>query len=259
MAWDDSKMRVFALSDIHIAYYANAEWIANLSLLDYQDDVLVLAGDVTDDPGALERCLYALTKRFKKVLFVPGNHDLWVLREGHAINSLEKFQDVCAVVEASGASMRPCRERDVSIIPLLAWYDYSFGQPSEQLLSTWMDYRACRWPSGFTAPDISAHFASLNREPPKSGGGKVITYSHFVPRLDLMPKFIPGRHKFLYPILGSAHLERQLRTLKPFIHIYGHSHVNRHVTVDAISYVNNAFGYPSETWTAKRLECVYEC
>jgi hypothetical protein len=68
----DDVMRVFALSDIHIDFSANAMWIAKLSLAEYQDDVLILAGDVTDIQKLLDWGLSILTKRFKKVLFVPG-------------------------------------------------------------------------------------------------------------------------------------------------------------------------------------------
>src|SRR6185295_6126655 len=115
-------MRIFAVSDIHIDYDVNAKWIANLSMTEYQDDVLILAGDVTDTQRLLGWCLSTLAKRFWKVLFVPGNHELWVIREDRDKDSLQKFDDVCAVVESSGASMQPFRERMVSIIPLLSWY-----------------------------------------------------------------------------------------------------------------------------------------
>lgn len=253
-------MRIFAISDLHIDYDVNAKWVAGLSIAEYQDDVLILAGDVTDKLRLLDWCLSTLAKRFKKVLFVPGNHDLWVIRDDRAKNSLQKFDDVCAVVESSGASMQTFRERGVSIIPLLAWYDYSFGEPSEELRSIWMDYRACRWPSGFTVKDIAAHFAALNDKEVSRAGDKVITYSHFLPRIDVMPGFIPSAGKLLYPILGSAQLDRQLRRLSASIHVYGHSHVNRHVKIDGVSYINNAFGYPSETWiTSKDLMCIHEC
>ena len=253
-------MRVFALSDIHIDYDENARWIANLSTAEYQSDVLILAGDVTDTRRLLEWCLSTLSTRFKKVLFVPGNHELWVIRDGHQKNSLQKFADVCAVIESSGASMQAFRERGVSIIPLLSWYDYSFGEPSEELRSIWMDYRACRWPSGFTEKDIAAYFAAFNDKQVSVTGDKVITYSHFLPRIDLMPGFIPSARKLLYPILGSAQLDQQLRKLNATIHVYGHSHVNRQVTIDGVSYINNAFGYPNETRiTSKRLICIHEC
>lgn len=149
---------------------------------------------------------------------------------------------------------------DVNANPLLAWYDYSFGAPSEELRSIWMDYRACRWPSGFTEKKIAEYFAAFNNKQVSPVGDKVITYSHFLPRLDLMPGFTPSAYNFLYPILGSTHLEHQLRQINPNIHVYGHSHVNRHVKIDGVSYINNAFGSPSETWIAlKRLMCIHEC
>lgn len=252
-------MRVFALSDIHIDYSANANWVADLSAYDYQDDVLILAGDVTDTRRLFDWCLSTLTKRFKKVLFVPGNHELWVRREGGEMNSLQKFDDICAVVRSTGASMEAFHERGVSIIPLLGWYDYSFGEPSQELREMWMDYHSCRWPNGFTDRDIAAHFTALNGEQNSIVSDQVITYSHFLPRIDLMPEFIPSAQRILYPVLGSVQIERQLRRLSPGIHVYGHSHVNRQVKIDGILYINNAFGYPNETRTAKQLICIHEC
>lgn len=254
-------MRVFSLSDIHIDYSANAKWIANLSAVDYQDDVLILAGDVTDKRRLLDWCLSTLTRRFKKVLFVPGNHDLWVIREDRSKNSLQKFDDVCEVVKSTGASMQAFHDQGVSIIPLLGWYDYSFGEPSHELKSMWMDYRSVRWPNQLTDQDIAAHFTALNGELSSGlAGNKVITYSHFLPRIDLMPEYIPSSQRVLYPVLGSVQIERQLRKLNPDVHIYGHSHVNRQVKIDGVSYINNAFGYPSETRiTSKQLICIHEC
>ncbi len=252
-------MRVFAVSDLHIDYEANAQWVANLSVSEYQDDVLILAGDVTDALRKLDWCLNTLARRFKKVLFVPGNHDLWVIRDGPTKSSLQKFDDVAAVVESSGASMRTFIERGVSIVPILTWYDYSFGEPSDELRAVWMDYRACRWPSEYSEKDVTAHFLALN-DTFTPNGGKIITYSHFLPRLDLMPSYIPCVSRQLYPVLGSTGLDRELRALNSSVHVYGHSHVNRQVTIDGVTYINNAFGYPSETFiTSKRLVCIHEC
>jgi predicted phosphodiesterase len=253
-------MRIFALSDIHVDYEVNATWIANLSAVDYRDDILILAGDVTDSLRLLEWCLTTLTARFRKVLFVPGNHDLWVMREGRNEDSLQKFKRVAAIVESSGASMQVFRDRRIAIVPLLGWYDYSFGEPSEDLKSMWMDYHACRWPVDFGVREIAAHFYALNDTRVATAADKVITFSHFLPRIDVMPRTIPKDKQLLYPVLGSTLIEKQLRGIKPSIHVYGHSHVNRNVTIDGILYVNNAFGYPQETWIAsKRLLCIHEC
>jgi predicted phosphodiesterase len=252
-------MRIFAVSDIHIDYDVNARWLSGISNADHQDDLLILAGDVTDNRALLEWALVTLARRFRKVLFVPGNHDLWVIREDRKKHSLQKFEEIRDIVEASGASMQPYRDRGVSLIPLLAWYDYSFGQPTHELRTMWMDYVACRWPAGYGEDEVAAHFASLNDGQRFSDAGKVITYSHFLPRIDVMPGFMPPASQTLFPILGTTRLDRQLRALNASVHVYGHSHINRNVEIDGVTYINNAFGYPNETRiAAKQLMCIHE-
>ena len=49
--------RVFALSDIHVDFDVNAQWVEGLSSVDYRDDVLILAGDVTHVLPKLASCL----------------------------------------------------------------------------------------------------------------------------------------------------------------------------------------------------------
>lgn len=252
-------MRVFALSDVHIDYDENRRWIAGLSAVDYKSDLLILAGDICDSIPLLTWCLETLVRRFARVLFVPGNHELWVHRDQTPGNSLDKFQQVCQVIESSGASMRPFHSRSLSIVPLLAWYDYSFGEPSPDLLNAWTDFVACRWPEQFPAHRITNHFLQLNEDVLRITNQKIISFSHFVPRLDLMPNYTPGEQRFLYPVLGSTGLEAQIRRLHPAIHVYGHSHLNRKLMLDDVLYINNAFGYPHETsFTARQLVCVYE-
>lgn len=250
-------MRVFALSDIHVDYEVNVRWIRDLSLSDYQNDVLILAGDVTDNPGLFESCLTALATRFRKLLFVPGNHDLWVMRDGTGSTSLEKFAEVVHVVERCGGSLQAYNGEDVSIVPLFGWYDYSFGKPCEQLKRIWMDYRACRWPEGWREADIAAHFDAMNHGLPRVAGKTLVTFSHFMPRVDLMAATVPPSVRMLFPILGTTRLEARIRALAPDIHVYGHSHLNRNREIDGITYINNAFGYPGEARIArKELLCI---
>jgi predicted phosphodiesterase len=252
-------MRVFAISDLHVDYEINARWIVSLSRRDYQDDVLIVAGDVSDSLARLEWALGELAERVRKLLFVPGNHELWVIRERSPKTSVEKFAEVCAIVERSGGSMGIFRAKGLSVIPLLGWYDYSFGQPTRELREVWMDFRACRWPNGLEADQIAKYFVGLNPSPLDLGNETIITFSHFLPRIDVMPSFIPKEKQLWYPVLGQASLDRQIRAWRSTIHVYGHSHVNRHVRFGGIAYVNNALGYPQEiTMTSQQLLCVYE-
>ncbi len=251
-------MRVFAISDIHVDYEVNARWLADLSMSEYREDVLILAGDVSDDLNRIGWALRTLTARFRRVMYVPGNHELWVIRDAKPCTSLDKFDRLRAVVEQSGASMQPEALEGVLIVPLYGWYDYTFGPPSSELLERWMDFHACRWPARFQMRDVAAHFQALNPAPPLVHEGMLISFSHFMPRIDLMPPYIPSEKRMLYPVLGSSRLEEQLRALKSRIHVYGHSHVNREVAMDGVVYINNAFGYPDETRiSAKELQCIH--
>lgn len=252
-------MRVFAVSDIHVDYDANARWLETVSQDDYVDDVLIVAGDVSDDISRLQWALETLARRFRRVLFVPGNHDLWVIRDAPTTDSLAKFEALREVVDGVGASMQSYGAHGVAIVPLLAWYDYSFGAPSEELKAMWMDYRACRWPQGLDDAGVAARFAALNPRTAAPDAHTVITFSHYLPRIDLMPDYIPAKHRVVYPVLGTARLDQELRRLGARIHVYGHSHVNRDIEIDGVAYVNNAFGYPRETRiAAKALRCIYE-
>lgn len=250
-------MRVFALSDIHVDYDVNAKWVRHLSTSDYREDVLILAGDVTHKPSLLAWCLGAFAARFHKLLFVPGNHDLWVMGDAADKTSLQKFGEVADIVEACGASMQPYTKNGLLIVPLFGWYDYSFGQPNQELMQAWMDYRACRWPEGFDAARVTQYFSELNPRLDSHAASKVITFSHFLPRIDLVPAYVPPRHRILDPVLGSARLDEQLRRFRPDMHVYGHSHINRDVRIDGVRYINNAFGYPQEDAIAsKQLLCI---
>jgi predicted phosphodiesterase len=255
-------MRVFALSDLHVDYEANLRWVETLSSAEYRDDLLIVAGDLTDRLPLLAHCLDALVRRFRKVLFVPGNHELWVSRDPLHGDSLQKFDAVRAVAAECGALLSAYSEPGLTILPLLGWYDDSFGVPGEDLRQSWVDYRACRWPHGYDAARIAAHFDAANaalEAPSPEPTELVVTYSHFLPRIDVMPDWISAAGRMLYPVLGSRRIEAQLRRLGAQIHVYGHSHVNRDVIIDGVRYVNNAFGYPGETRIAsKELLCIHE-
>jgi predicted phosphodiesterase len=251
-------MRVFALSDIHVDYDANARWVAKLSRSDYLDDVLILAGDVSDSLDRFSRCIEAFVQRFRKVFFVPGNHDLWVIRDEAGMDSIEKFDKVRQAATGCGATLRAEVVDEVGIIPLLGWYDNSFGAPEPSLRDIWMDYRACRWPDAWSDLDITNYFVAQNDLADVRKGRFTISFSHFLPRIDLMPNFIPIEKRNIYPVLGSTRLEGLVRDIGPDIHVYGHSHVNRSVIIDGVNYVNNAFAYPHEERIAfKALRCIY--
>lgn len=247
-------MRIFTISDIHIDYKENDRWLESLSHSDYVDDALILAGDISDSTPRTAKCFEQLSSKFKFVFYVPGNHDIWVRGESQT-DSINKFSELLSLAQQHGVITEQMTIQEISIIPLFSWYDLSFGEMSEALLARWMDFTHCKWPEALDTPSAqNGFFLQKNEVSKRPDSQTVITFSHFLPRIDLMPSYIPKRFRDIYPVLGSPLLDQQIRNLNANIHIYGHSHVNCRTTIDNIEYINNAFGYPSEfRITAKRL------
>lgn len=146
-------MRVFALSDLHAGYPENLNWILQLSNWKYQNDVLVLAGDVTDRLRVLVRVLNVLRSKFKELLFVPRNHDLWVDTEDLKC-SIEKFGVIASLCKEEGVKQSSHDFGELTIVPMFSWYDFSFGEPDRHLRRALRDFKSCVWPANL--PDVVA-------------------------------------------------------------------------------------------------------
>lgn len=252
-------MRVFALSDIHVDYAENLNWVEQLSAGEYQEDILVLAGDVSHSMELLSQVFDSLKSKFLEVLFVPGNHELWVQDEDFDC-SLQKFEAINDLCKTLGVRNTLFEHESIDFVPLLSWYDFSFGKPDRHLRRAWRDFRACSWPHNLdSSAAICEYFLQKNLPLPQANGKTVISYSHFLPRIDIMPERIPMDRRRVYPVLGSGGLGDQVRQLQPSIHIYGHSHINQAIELDGINFVNNAFATPSEQRISrKHLHCVVD-
>jgi len=251
-------MKVYAISDLHIDFDGNAQWFFSTLDADYAEDVLILAGDVSDELSRLELCFTYLVRRFKKVLFVPGNHEMWVVRD-RIPTSLKKFREISRLAEDCGVSMDVYHHAGVSIVPMYSWYDYSFAPPTDKLLSSWMDFYTCKWPKNWDLPHVTDFFLTKNISRLNTKNDFVISFSHFLPSSKLLPHFVPDEFKYIFPVLGSEKLAEQLSILKPDIHVYGHSHIARNVKNDGVSYLNNALGYPKERGLGGNgLCCLYD-
>ena len=172
-------MRVFAVSDVHVDYAENLAWVLSLDHKEYAKDILILAGDVTDKMPLLEQVFISLVASFKAVLFVPGNHELWV-REDNFDCSLDKFEAISELCKSCGVRTDVLKLSDISFVPLYSWYDFSFGEPGRHLRRAWRDFRACSWPEHLAeSQDIREHFLKLNIHKLKIRNKTVISFSHF--------------------------------------------------------------------------------
>jgi len=250
-------MKVYTVSDLHVDYAENMDWILSLHEEEFQNDLLILPGDVSNNLSELAAVFESLAKKFRHVHFVPGNHELWIENEEFS-TSLDKFDSIIELCAKFGVETSTQSYGKLTVVPLFSWYDFSFGAPDRHLRRAWRDFRACKWPAELKeSADVNAYFLELNKKNLSVSNEVVISYSHFLPRIDVMPSYIPQDRRRVYPVLGSEKLGDQINTLSPDIHIYGHSHVNQEIQFESTKYINNAFAYPTEERIARKsLFCV---
>lgn len=239
-------MRILAISDLHTDFRENWQLIEQISEPLHREDVLIVAGDIADNTEIIKRTLSCLRSKFKMVLYTPGNHELWVRdREGDSIEKLFRILTFCRGLDIRTA---PTQVNDIWVVPLFSWYDLEFdSDPAEDELEGWADFHYCKWPPGIGP--VYEYMAGLNRPYIKSYDGTVISFSHFLPRLDLLPAKEMLRFKGLPKVAGCKLIEGQIRELKSAIHVFGHSHINRDCEIEGVRYVQNALSYPRERLT----------
>lgn len=188
--------------------------------------------------------------------------------------------------EQIGVHTKPLRLNDtkhpVTIVPLFSWYTQPEEDPADTLYvhreiedkdltkMAWMDNKLCVWNSVKEFP--AKYFARLNDERVcLRYDCPVISFSHFVPRYDLIPASLQDlervcneRQRMDLPDLdkpntqganvkfnfsryaGCKTIDVQIRQLKSTIHIFGHQHRNRDCVIDSVRYVSYCLGYPRE-------------
>lgn len=238
-------MRIFAVSDLHADFRENRRRLDEISAADHQDDALIVAGDVAASLPILAEALGFLRGRFREVFFVPGNHELWVRRDEG--DSVEKFHAVLGTCAALGVRTRPARVGGAWVVPLFAWYHADFdvrGEAVEDELEGWTDYYLCRWPA--RVERVDRFFLEMN-EPHVAAAydAPVVSFSHFVPRPDLVPPVRWLRFKGLPRVAGSAGIDAQVRRLGAAVHVFGHTHIAVDRTVEGVRYVQNYLRPPT--------------
>lgn len=125
-------MRLLAISDLHLGQEQNRRALEELE--PHPEDWLIVAGDVGEAEAHLRFAWQILTRRFARVLWVPGNHELWTPpQERHPLRGEERylrFVEVCrehGVLTPEDPWPRwPGEGPECRIALLFLLYDYSF-------------------------------------------------------------------------------------------------------------------------------------
>ncbi|THA76897.1 metallophosphoesterase [Streptomyces sp. A0642] len=127
---------LLAISDLHVAFGENRAVLEGLRP-DHPDDWLLVAGDVGEIAGDIGRALELLTRRFARVVWVPGNHELWTHRHDpvtlRGLNRYEHLVRMCrdlgVVTPEDPYPVWQSPTGPVTVAPLFVLYDYTFRPP----------------------------------------------------------------------------------------------------------------------------------
>jgi hypothetical protein len=238
-------MRIFAISDLHTDFDANWQLLNQLSKTEFKNDLLIVAGDIADRIDVIGKTLMLLRDRFQNVFYLPGNHELWVRSEKY--HSIDKFKIILSLCHALNIETQPKKIDGIWIVPLYAWYSPWLGAANEdeqRELEYWSDFYFCQWPDNIGS--AAEYFANFNLPNIRCYDSPVITFSHFLPRIELLPPRERLHFKSLARVAVCPELEKQIRAINPIIHIFGHSHINWDANLDGVRYFQNALSYPRE-------------
>jgi 3',5'-cyclic AMP phosphodiesterase CpdA len=125
-------MKLHAISDLHVSHRKNRELLETLR--EHPDDWLIIGGDVGETEDDLTFALRIATSRFQKVLWVPGNHELWTMPgDAGGLRGEAKYQKLVSICRDHGVltpedpyALWPGEGPRCVLAPLFLLYDYSF-------------------------------------------------------------------------------------------------------------------------------------
>jgi 3',5'-cyclic AMP phosphodiesterase CpdA len=263
-AKEEAVTRVFAISDLHVNYAEN--WRAVTSLPACPDDWLVLAGDIAEQLDLFAATLELLRPRFRGIVWVPGNHDLWSHSHDGELHGPAKYrrlveicralgvvtpEDAYPIIESAGHRYR--------LAALFLLYDYSFRPP--EILTT---EAALAWaaesdvvcadelrlsPAPFATREAWCHerVAYTRARLDALDDTKLVLVNHFPLRRDLA--VLPAIPRF--SIWCGTTLSEQWHTRYPVeAVVYGHLHLRGTRWRDGVRFEEVSLGRPSE-WRAR--------
>jgi 3',5'-cyclic AMP phosphodiesterase CpdA len=267
-------MQLLALSDLHVEHRPNRE--ALTALRARREDWLILAGDVSDSVAGLTWTLDVLGPKFARLLWVPGNHELWTgSAQGERDRGEARYRRLVEV----------CRERSVltpedafvdwplsvqgdavRIALLFLLYDYSFAPDAHVGRAAAVSWAA---EAGVLAADeVRLHpDPHVSREDwcrarvaqaearlfEASRTHALVLVNHWPLRRDLVRL---GRVARYSPWCGTRASESFHRRYRALVSVHGHLHVRATDERDGVRFEEVSLGYPGH-WDQTRAVDTY--
>ena len=259
-------MKLWAISDLHVGFPDNRRLVE--ALPGAPGDWLVLGGDLCESLEDLELVLRTLRPRYGRLVWVPGNHELWTLPDGGA-RGVAKYEQCVELCRAHGA-LTPEDPYEVFpgdghlVVPLFTLYDYSFCPPG----MTPAEARA--WAREADLECTDEHLLHPDPYPSREAwcrarcelsearltaalerhAGPVLLIDHFPLREQLA--VLPAIPRFKI-WCGTTRTEDWPRRFRASTVIYGHLHIHGTRRLDGVRFEEVSLGYPRQ-WSHRPPE-----
>ncbi|MEU1183224.1 metallophosphoesterase [Streptomyces sp. NPDC005820] len=260
---------LLAISDLHVAFDDNRA-VTEALWPEHDDDWLIVAGDTGEIVSDVFWALELLSKRFAKVVWAPGNHELWTHRlDPVTLRGAERYRHLVYVCRELGVvtpeDPYPVWHGEggpVTVAPLFLLYDYTFRQPGAH---TKREVLARAHANGVVAADeallhpdpypsldawcrarLHATAARLDALDPQV---RTVLVNHFP--LVREPTRILRHPDFAAWCGTEATRDWHLRYRAAAV-VYGHLHIPRTTWHDGVRFEEVSVGYPREWRTRAR-------
>jgi predicted phosphodiesterase len=256
-------MKLFAISDLHVGCAANREGLARIA--SHEDDWLIVAGDVGEAEQHLEFAWDVLQRRFRKLIWVPGNHELWTTGKD-PLRGVAKYERLVALCRGRGV-LTP-EDSYVSwageggphvIAPLFLLYDYSFRPdtvPFERALPWAAESGVLCADEALLFPDpypsrqdwCAARCSMTERRLDAARAASDVPFvlvNHFPLKRSLA--VLPAIPRFeLW--CGTRRTENWHVRYRASVVVSGHLHIRRTDRIDGVRFEEVSLGYPPKQW-----------
>jgi predicted phosphohydrolase len=263
-------MNLLAIGDLHLSHPQNRN--ALRSLLSRPDDWLILAGDVGDTEEQVASAFRVLSERFAKLIWVPGNHELWTtsdtLGAPDSARGEARYSAMVALARSLGVvtpedpyPIWPAGDMPIAVAPLFLLYDYTF-RPDDVADADVLDWAAAE---GVVCADEALLHAAPQPDRRTWCAERVARTAE---RLSALPKdyatvlvnhyplqrehaVLPRIPRFS-PWCGTRLTEGWHHRFRAVAVVYGHLHVRSNFEQDGVAFHEVSLGYPGQ-WDDRQM------
>ncbi|MGC5004857.1 metallophosphoesterase family protein [Streptomyces sp. DT203] len=259
---DRAHPHLWAVSDLHVGHPVNRS-IADGLAAQHPDDWLLVAGDVAESSSRTQEVLAGLRSRFRRVIWTPGNHELWTHpRDEDQSRGVERYAGLvekCRKIEVLTPEDEyvtwRAPEQELVIAPVHLLYDYSFRDPGTDLDSA----LEAAWEAGHVFSDelllhpdpyptrqewCHARVASTEKRLADLGKGSPIIVVNHYPLIEEPVRRMFSPHLAMW--CGTRLTSEWHKRFPIHAVVHGHLHMPRSSVHDGVAVEEVSLGYPRE-------------